>query len=170
MPTPPLLPLPNELEIIAVNTVEKDLQVRVISNRVSSIGPRCSTPSHAIHSDSKRKPLELPCAGQMVRLEVSVKKCFCREKTCPQKIFAERLPEFLEPSSRLTSRLRTMVQAIGGAFNAQGGARQYGSIKTTLHSQFKRLMHYSGENRDRVQEEAHANAQVSCEHNANEHV
>jgi transposase len=59
----------------------------------------------------------------MVRLELTVKKFFCREKTCPQKIFVERLPEFLEPSSRLTSRLRSIVQAIGGAFNAQGGAR-----------------------------------------------
>jgi len=59
----------------------------------------------------------------MVRLELSVKKFFCREKTCPQKIFAERLPGFLEPSSQLTSRLRTVVEAIGGAFNAQGGAR-----------------------------------------------
>lgn len=123
MPTTPLLPLPAGFEIIAVSMIEKDLQVRVISNRASSICPRCSTPSHAIHSYYQRKPLELPCAGQIVRLELSVKKFFCREKTCPQKIFAERLPAFLEPSSRLTSRLRTMVQAIGGAFNAQGGAR-----------------------------------------------
>ena len=59
----------------------------------------------------------------MVRLELSVKKFFCREETCPQKIFTERLPELLEPSSRLTTRLRTMVQAITGAFNAQGGTR-----------------------------------------------
>jgi hypothetical protein len=36
---------------------------------------------------------------------------------------AERLPAFLEPSSRLTARLRTIVQAIVGAFTAQAGAR-----------------------------------------------
>lgn len=52
----------------------------------------------------------------------------------------ERLPGFLEPSSRLTSRLRSMVQAIAGAFNAQGGAgvgRQLGiglSRMTSLRS------------------------------------
>ena len=94
MPTTPLLPLPDGLEIIAVSTTEKELQIRVISHRVSSNCPRCAKPSHAIHSYYRRKPLELPCAGQMVRLDVSVKKFFCREKTCPQKIFAERLPEF----------------------------------------------------------------------------
>lgn len=123
MPTTPLLPLPDGLEIIAVSTTEKELQVRVISNRLSCACPRCATPSSAIHSYYRRKPLELPCAGQVVRLELSVKKFFCREKTCPQKIFAERLPAFLEPSSRLTCRLRTMIQAMAGAFNAQGGAR-----------------------------------------------
>jgi len=123
MPTTPLLPLPDGLEIIAVSMTEKELQVRVTSHRVSSICPQCSKPSRSIHSYYRRKPLELPCAGQTVRLELSVKKFFCREKTCPQKIFAERLPEFVEPSSRLTSRLRTIVQAIAGAFNAKGGAR-----------------------------------------------
>ena len=87
------------------------------------ICPKCSKPSHAIHSYYRRRPLELPCAGQLVCLELSVKKFFCREETCPQKIFAERLPELVAPSSRLTSRLRSIVQAIGGAFNAKGGAR-----------------------------------------------
>jgi transposase len=123
MPTTPLLPLPDGLEMSAVSTTEQDLQIRVISHRVSSICPRCSQPSRAIHSYYRRKPLELPCTGQTVRLELSVKKFFCREKTCPQKIFTERLPEFIEPSSRLTSRLRTIVQAITGAFNAKGGAK-----------------------------------------------
>jgi transposase len=123
MPTTPFLPLPDGLEIIAVSMTEKELQVRVTSHRVSSICPQCPKPSRSIHSYYRRKPLELPCAGQTVRLELSVKKCFCREKTCPQKIFAERLPEFVEPSSRLTSRLRTIVQAMAGAFHAKGGAR-----------------------------------------------
>ncbi len=105
MPTTPLLPLPDGLEIIAMSTTEQELQIRVISNRLSCACPRCSKPSDAIHSYYRRKPLELPCAGQVVRLELSVKKFFCREKTCPQKIFAERLPEFLEPSSAVCGAL-----------------------------------------------------------------
>jgi len=52
-----------------------------------------------------------------------VKKFFCHAVLCPQKIFTERLPELIEPSSRLTTRLRTLVQAICAAFNAKGGAR-----------------------------------------------
>jgi hypothetical protein len=143
MPTTPLLPLPHGFEIIAVSTTEKELQIRVISHRVSSICPQCAKPSYAIHSYYRRKPLELPCAGQMVRLEVSVKK-----------IFAERLPEFLEPSSRLTSRLRTIVQAIGGAFNAQGGARlgtQLG-IRLSRMTYLRSLLRFSLPSIDQVKQ------------------
>lgn len=140
MPTTPLLPLPNGLEIIAISTTEQEVHIRVVSNRLSCSCPRCSKSSSAIHSYYRRKPLELPCAGQVVRLELSVKKFFCREKECSQKVFAERLPEFLAPSSRLTSRLRTIVQAIVGAFNAKAGTclgTQLGiqlSRTTFLHS------------------------------------
>jgi transposase len=123
MPTTPLLPLPDGLEIMTIRTIEREVHIRVISNRLSCACPRCSKPSGAIHSYYRRKPLELPCAGQVIRLELSVKKFFCREKECSQKIFTERLPAFLEPSSRLTARLRTIVQAIVGAFNAKAGAR-----------------------------------------------
>lgn len=123
MPTTPLLPLPDEMEIISISATEHELQIRVVSNRLSCCCPRCSTPSYAIHSYYRRKPLELPCSGQTVRLLLSVKKFFCRMETCPQKIFTERLPGLLEPSSRLTTRLRTVVQAIAGAFNAKAGAR-----------------------------------------------
>ncbi len=123
MPATPLLPLPDGMEIISISTTEQELQIRVISHRESSCCPCCFTPSSSIHSYYRRKPLELPCAGKEVRLILTVRKFFCRVETCSQKIFTERLPEFLLPSSRLTTRLRSVVQAIAGAFNAQGGAR-----------------------------------------------
>jgi transposase len=123
MPTTPLLPLPEGLEILTVSATEQALQVRVNSNRLMALCPRCSTPSHSVHSYYRRRPLELPCAGQCVHLELVVKKFFCRQESCPQKIFAERLPGFLEPNSRLTTRLRVVVQSIAGAFNAKGGVR-----------------------------------------------
>ena len=123
MPKNPLLPLPDGLEISSVSRTDQEVQICVTSTRERSCCPRCSTSSSAIHSYYQRTPLELPCAGQQVRLVLTVKKFFCREETCSQKIFVERLPEFLEPFSRLTCRLRSIVQAIGGALNAQGGAR-----------------------------------------------
>ena len=67
--------------------------------------------------------MELPCTGRVVKLVLSVKKFFCRNTSCKRKVFTELLPELIEPFSRLTTRLRTLVQAIGVAFNANGGAR-----------------------------------------------
>jgi transposase len=78
MPTTPLLPLPDGREITSISVAKQELQVRVTSNRLSSLCPLCSTPSSAIHSYYRRKPLELPCAGKAVRLLLTVKKCFCR--------------------------------------------------------------------------------------------
>ncbi len=67
--------------------------------------------------------MELPCTGRVVRTVFVVKKFFCRNPECSRKVFTERIPELIEPSSRLTTRLRTLVPAIGIAFNANGGSR-----------------------------------------------
>lgn len=123
MPTTPLLPLPDQLEIISISCVDDELEIGIISNRTSCPCPICSQPSSAIHSYYRRHPIELPCTGRRVRLILCVKKFFCRTESCLRKIFTERLPELIEPSSRLTTRLRTLLQAIGVAFNANGGTR-----------------------------------------------
>lgn len=119
----PFLPLPDGLEITAVSEGPSELIVRVFSTRPSSPCPGCSTPSHAIHSYYRRKPADLPCAGRPIRLLLTVRKFFCRVPTCPRKVFTERLPDLLEPSSRLTSRLREAVQDVGFATCGKGGAR-----------------------------------------------
>ena len=117
----PFLLFPDGLEITSISIAEQEVHVHVTSNRLSSPCPLCSTPSSAIHSYSRRKPLELPCVGKTVRLLLSVKKFFCRQEACPRKIFTERLPELIEPSSRLTTRLRSIVQAICVAFIPANG-------------------------------------------------
>ncbi len=80
-------------------------------------------PSSAIHSYYRRRPADLPCAGQPIRLLLVVRKFFCRNPTCPRKVFAERLPELIQPASRLTTRFREVLQTIGFALNGEGGAR-----------------------------------------------
>jgi len=53
----------------------------------------------------------------------TVRKFFCRNPDCSRKVFAERLPDFIATSSRLTKRLRTSVQDIGFATCGKGGER-----------------------------------------------
>ena len=123
MPTTPLFPLPEGLELTSVSETAEEVLVRVTSHRPTSLCPLCSTPSSAIHSYYRRHPLDLPCVGRPIRLLLTVKKFFCRESACPRKIFTERLPDLIEVSSRLTKRLRTAVQDIGFATSGKGGER-----------------------------------------------
>src|SRR6266852_4390543 len=119
----PLFPLPDGLEITSVSDTPEEVLVRVTSHRSSSPCPQCSTPSSAIHSLYRRHPQDLPCAGRPIRLLFTVRKFFCRNPNCSRKVFTERLPDFLEASSRLTKRLRTAVQEIGFATGGKGGER-----------------------------------------------
>lgn len=61
MPTTPLFPLPEGLEMTSISETSEQLLVRVTSHRSSSLCPHCSTPSSAIHSYYRRHPRDLPC-------------------------------------------------------------------------------------------------------------
>jgi zinc-finger of transposase IS204/IS1001/IS1096/IS1165/Transposase len=123
MPTTPLFPLPEGLEMTSISETSDELLVRVTSHCSSSLCPHCSTPSSAIHSSYRRHPRDLPCTGRPIRLELTVRKFFCRNPDCSRKVFTERLPDFIEVSSRLTKRLRTAVQEVGFATCGKGGER-----------------------------------------------
>ncbi len=132
MPTTPLFPLPEGLEITSISETTEEVLVRVTSHRQTSKCPSCATPSAAIHSSYRRKPLDLPCAGRPIRLLLTVKKFFCRVPDCPRKIFVERLPDLIAVSSRLTMRLRTAVQEISLATCGKGGERLAGKLGMPL--------------------------------------
>ena len=128
MPTMPLLPLPQGLEITSISEAPEEVPVQVNSHRPTSSCPCCATPSSAIHSYYRREPLDLPCRGRPIRLLLTVKKYFCRVPDCPRKIFVERLPGLIAVSSRLTLRLRTAVQEISLATCGKGGERLAGKL------------------------------------------
>ena len=121
MPTTPLFPVPEGLEMTSISDTSEELLVRMTSHRASSPCPQCAMPSSAIHSSYQRHPRDLPCVGRPIRLVFTVRKFFCRNPNCSRKVFAERLPDFIEASSRLTKRLRTAAQDIGFATCGKGG-------------------------------------------------
>jgi transposase len=132
MPTTPLFPLPKGLEISSMSETAEEVLVRVTSHRQTSQCPCCATPSSAIHSNYRRKPLDLPCAGRPIRLLLTVKKFFCRVSDCSRKIFVERLPDLIAVLSRLTMRLRSAVQEISLATCGKGGERLAGKLGIAL--------------------------------------
>src|SRR6266536_4446351 len=121
MTTTPLFPLPEGLEFTSISETAEGVLVHVTSHRSSSPCPQCSISSSAIHSSYRRHPRDLPCVGRPIRLLFTVRKFFCRNPNCSRRVFTERLPDFIEASSRLTKRLRTAVQEIGFATCGKGG-------------------------------------------------
>src|SRR6266700_2265165 len=115
--------LTSRLEMTSLSETSEELLLRVSSRRPNSLCPHCSTPSSAIHSSYRRHPWDLPCTGRPIRVLLTVRKFFCRNPTCSCTVFTERLPDFIEVSSRLTMRMRTSVQEIGFATCGKGGER-----------------------------------------------
>src|SRR5437660_5337352 len=120
MPSSPLFPLPDGLQLTSVSQTAEEVLVRVTSHRSSSPCTQCATPSSAIHSLYRRHPRDLPSIGRPIRLVFTVRKFFCRNPNCCRKVFTERLPDFIEASSRLTKRLRMSVQDVGFATCGKG--------------------------------------------------
>ena len=117
------LNLSADLRLDQVSATASVLVVQVVSTQVVSCCPLCGHASDQIHSRYRRVVADVPCGNRPVRLQLEVRKFFCRTVTCPRKIFTERLPDLVQPSARLTNRLRLALQAVGVATGGEVGAR-----------------------------------------------
>ncbi len=117
------LNLSNDLHIDHISATASTLVVQVVSTQAVSCCPLCGHASEQIHSRYLRVVADVPCGNRPVRLHLEVRKFFCRTATCPRKIFTERLPDLVQPSARLTNRLRSALQAVGVATGGEVGAR-----------------------------------------------
>lgn len=137
-----LLSLPEGLEVTSIEKTEDRLTISVVSTQGSACCPLCSSSATRVHSHYTRAIADLPCAGQQVRLLLSVRKFFCEVTTCTRKIFVERVAPFIEPWARVTARQYQSVQVIGLATGGMLGARltdQLG-IQTCWMTIIRRMM------------------------------
>jgi transposase len=85
--------------------------------------PACDVQARHIHSHYTRTLADLPWSGYRVTWRLRVRKLFCRNAICPQRIFTERLPGLAAPWARRTWRLTTHRLAIGLALGGAAGVR-----------------------------------------------
>src|SRR5437588_11031290 len=109
----PFLPLPEGMVIGQVEIAEAQLTVEVISTQPCARCPGCGTPSEAVHCQYQRTVHDVPSGGRRVVLRLCVRKFFCLTPTCPRKVFAERLPDLVQPWARVSNRLMEEVKALG---------------------------------------------------------
>ena len=119
-------PIPLHLDGLVVHGVHEsphELLLEVASWSASRPCPRCETSSSRVHSRYLRWPDDLPCFDRPVRLQLTVRRFFCDEEGCPQRIFAERFPEITAPHARRTTRLSGALRRIAFSVGALPGAR-----------------------------------------------
>ena len=119
----PFLPLPEGMVIGQVEITQTQLTVEVISTQSCAHCPGCGTPSDAVHCQYQRTVHDVPCGGRKVVLRLKVRKFVCRVSTCPRKVFAERLPDLVQPWARISNRLLQELQALGLSASAEVSER-----------------------------------------------
>ena len=119
----PFLPLPEGMVIGQVEITPTQLTVEVISTQPGACCPGCGNLSDSVHCQYQRTVHDVPCGGRKVMLRLRVRKFVCRNALCPRKVFAERLPELVQPWARVSNRLLEELKAIGLAASAEVSER-----------------------------------------------
>lgn len=104
------------------------IDAEMISLSVQSTCPNvactvCGHKSARLHSHYLRTLADLPWGGRAVRLLLRVRRFRCSRPECPRRIFAERLPDLVEPYARKTVRLHEVLELVGFALGGEAGAR-----------------------------------------------
>jgi transposase len=89
-----------------------------------STAPTCQQPSQQVRSRYPRTLTDLPWGTRQVRYGLTVRRLRCRTTTCPQQLFAERLPRVTRPYARRINRARDELTAIGLALGGNAGAKR----------------------------------------------
>jgi transposase len=118
-----LFPLPEGMLIEDIQATETSLSLTVRATHPTSCCPLCSQASSSIHSHYQRTLGDASCVGRCVRLSLTVRRFYCRNRLCERKVFTERLPRFVEPWARMTIRLNQHLQAVALATSGRGGIK-----------------------------------------------
>src|SRR4051812_34488489 len=99
------------------------LSITATGSRPGGRCPECGHASRAVHSCYRRRPADLPALGRAVRLDLRLRRFYCRNAACTRRTFAERLPELIRPHARRTGRLAEAQARVGAALGGEGSAR-----------------------------------------------
>ena len=118
-----LLPLPEGITLESVHPTESSVVVRITCRSSSAACPVCQQCSERVHGHYTRTVADLSCGGRRVLLHFVARKFVCSTQDCPQQIFTERRPDFVQAYARMTNRLREALVALGMTTGGESGER-----------------------------------------------
>jgi transposase len=115
--------MPLQFDAWYIDEAHTQITLLVSSIQVEARCPACDTPTGHVHIRYTRTLADLPWGGYGITWQLRVRKLFCRNPTCPRRIFTARLPGVAAPWARCTVRLMTRLLAIGLALGGAAGVR-----------------------------------------------
>jgi transposase len=112
-----------QLSAYDIDDAHAQVTLMVTSIQRTSRCPHCQVRTRRIHSRYERRLADLPWAGYQVRWRLRVRKFFCANGACRQRVFTERFPDVVRPYARRTLRLMERLGVIGLALGGAAGAR-----------------------------------------------
>lgn len=85
--------------------------------------PVCSAGSGRVHSRYQRRLADLPVAGRLVELCLTVRRFFCSNTACKTRTFVEQVSGLTRRRARRSEPLRAMLTSIGLALAGRAGVR-----------------------------------------------
>ena len=117
------LPNVSVLQFNSVCVQERTVIFQVSSLQIQAFCPQCQQVSRKVHSRYRRTLAGLPLSGLAVQLICQVKKFFCPNQECSQRIFVERLTEVAEVFARRTRRLDKIICSLAFYVGGRVGAK-----------------------------------------------
>ena len=115
--------IPTGLAVDAFDVEKNEVVICVRSATPLARCPACGAKSGRLHSRYQRTIADLPLAGYSTSLRVWVRRFFCDSRSCPRRIFAERIETVAPPRSRRTDRLESLAHCLAIALGGRLGAR-----------------------------------------------
>ncbi len=136
------LPTPSILQLDDVLVQEKIVVFQVSSTQLQAVCLRCRKVSRKVHSRYQRTLADLPMSCLAVRLICQVKKFFCADNECSQRIFVERLTNLAEVSARQTNRLSRIISSLAFYVGGRAGAKvtEQLAIKVSRQTLIRRIL------------------------------
>lgn len=108
------------------------VRITVSTTTRTATCPTCAMPSARIHSRYQRRLADTPISTQETLIHLHVRRFFCDQDTCRQKIFTEQIPGLTRRHARRTPHLTELLTHLAMALGGRAGARLSWDVKGTV--------------------------------------